>query len=528
MKRILLSTLMLAGCFVLARAQDADRWWKHVSFLASDDLEGRNTGSEGHRKAAEYVAQQFAAAGLQPAGDTSGKNGFIQPVKFDVRKVIEEQSSLELVRNGKAEALKLGEEANIAARGAPAPAAEAPLYFVGYGLTVPDLSFDDFKGLPLKGKVVVYITGGPKQIPGPLLAHFSSAGERGQFLKASGAVGTITIANPKITDVPWERATLARLQPAMSLAEAALNEGDGMKIAVNFNAKHADKLLEGSGHTIAELLAIADRGEALPHFAIPGTIRSRVKMETSQVTSQNVAGVLPGTDPRLKNEFVAISAHLDHLGIGQPINGDRIYNGAMDNASGVASLIDMAQSFHDRKRAFKRSIVFVAVTGEEKGLLGSRYYAAHPTVNGPIVADLNMDMFLPLFPFKIMMVLGLDESDLGDVAREVAKQAGVAVQADLEPQRNRFVRSDQYSFIRKGIPSLAFKDGYEPGSPQAEISRKWIAERYHAPSDDLQQPVDKQAAADFNRVLGEIAATVADRAERPKWKDASFFKRFAK
>jgi hypothetical protein len=529
--RTVSATVFLASFSMLAVAQEGDRWWKHVAFLADDALEGRNTGSEGHRKAAEYVAQQFAAVGLRPAGDKSGKTGYIQPVKFDVRRLLEDQSSLELIHDGKAEPLKLGEEANIGVRSAPAPSAEAQLYFVGYGLTVPDLSFDDLKGLPLKGKVVVYISGGPKSIPGPLLAHFSSAGERGRFLKATGVVGTVTIANPRITDVPWERATLARLQPSMSLADHSLDEGGGSQIAVNFNAKHADRLLAGSGHTIAELLAIADRGDALPHFAIPAGIRSRVKMETSEVTSQNVAGVLPGTDPRLKNEFVAITAHLDHLGVGQPVvpgRGDKIYNGAMDNASGVASLIDMAQTFHENKQSFKRSIVFVAVTGEEKGLLGSRYYAAHPTVSGPIVADLNMDMFLPLFPFKIMMVLGLEESDLGDTAREVAKASGIAVQPDLEPLRNRFVRSDQYSFIRQGIPSLAFKDGYESDSPQAEISRKWIAERYHAPSDDLQQPVDKQAAADFNRLLGKIAAAVADRPERPKWKDASFFKRFAK
>ncbi len=165
------------------------------------------------------------------------------------------------------------------------------------------------------------------------------------------------------------------------------------------------------------------------------------------------------------------------------------------------------------------------MTGEEKGLLGSRYYAAHPTVT-PIVADLNMDMFMPLYPLKILMVMGVDESDLGDVAREVAKQAGIEVQVDPEPQRNRFVRSDQYSFIRQGIPALAFKDGYAPGSPQAEIARKWTSERYHAPSDDLQQPVDKQAAADFNRLLAKIAATVADQKARPQWKQSSFFKRF--
>ena len=187
----------------------------------------------------------------------------------------------------------------------------------------------------------------------------------------------------------------------------------------------------------------------------------------------------------------------------------------------------MAQTFHDNKQRFKRSIVFVAVTGEEKGLLGSRYYAAHPTVQ-PIIADLNMDMFLPLYPLKILMVMGVDESDLGDIARQVAKAAGIEVQVDPEPQRNRFTRSDQYSFIRLGIPALAFKDGYEPKTPQEEIMHKWLTERYHAPSDDLQQPVDKQAAADFNRLLAKIAGTVADRLERPQWKADSFFKRFAK
>lgn len=521
MKRTVLSFSLLI--LMQVSAQSADRWWSHVMYLADDSLEGRNTGSVGHKKAAEYVAKQFEAAGLKPAGVGTG---YIQPVKFHVQKLLEDQSSLELVRDGKSEPLQLGEDANIGIRGKPAPSVSAPLYFVGYGLTVPDLKFDDLHDPALRGKIAVYISGGPKSIPGPLLAHFSGAGERGKFLKEAGAVGTVTIANPRITDVPWARATLARLQPSMSLADASLDESGGMQIGVNFNAAHADKLLAGSGHTIAELLAIADKGEPLPHFAIPGTLRAKAKMEASEVESQNVAGVLPGTDPKLKNEYVVISAHLDHLGVGAPINGDSIYNGAMDNASGIASLIDMAQTFHDNKQSFKRSIAFVAVTGEEKGLLGSRYFAAHPTLSGTIVADLNMDMFMPLFPFKILTVMGLDESDLGDIVRGVAKSSGIEVQADPEPQRNRFVRSDQYSFIRRGIPALAFKDGYEPNTPQAEIAKKWTAERYHAPSDDLQQPVDKQAAADFNRLLAKLAATVADRPERPHWKDASFFKRF--
>jgi Zn-dependent M28 family amino/carboxypeptidase len=276
------------------------------------------------------------------------------------------------------------------------------------------------------------------------------------------------------------------------------------------------------------MLALVDGNKPVPSFALPARLKATTSVERSEVESQNVAGILRGSDPKRRDEFVVVSAHLDHLGIGGAVNGDTIYNGAMDNASGVASLIDMAQTFHDNKQSFKRSVAFVAVTGEEKGLLGSRYFAAHPTVSGPIVADLNMDMFLPLYPFKILLVMGLDESDLGDIARQVAKASGIAVQADPEPQRNRFVRSDQYSFIRQGIPALAFKDGYEPNTPEAEIARKWIAERYHAPSDDLQQPVDKQAAADFNRLLARIAETVANRPERPQWKETSFFRRFAK
>ena len=293
MKRTVLWVSILL--LVQASAQNADRWWKHVSFLADDALEGRNTGSPGHKKAAEYVAKQFEGAGLKPAG----VNGYIQPVRFHVRRLIEEQSSLELIRDGKAEPLKLGEEANISVRGNPGATASAPLHFVGYGLTVPDLGFDDLKDPALRGKIAVYISGGPKSIPGPLLAHFSSAGERGKFLKAAGVVGAVTIANPRITDVPWARATLARLQPAMSLADAALDESGGMQIGATFNAAHADLLLAGTGHTIAELLAIADRGEPLPHFPIPASLRAKVKLELSEVESQNVAGVLPGTDPKL-------------------------------------------------------------------------------------------------------------------------------------------------------------------------------------------------------------------------------------
>jgi Zn-dependent M28 family amino/carboxypeptidase len=248
------------------------------------------------------------------------------------------------------------------------------------------------------------------------------------------------------------------------------------------------------------------------------------------VNSQNVVGVLPGSDAMLKEESVVFSAHLDHLGVGRPIDGDAIYNGAMDNASGVATLLDVAESLKESGITPRRSLVFVAVTGEEKGLLGSRYFASSPTVAidpAKIVANLNVDMFLPIFPLRILTVFGLEESDLGDDARAVAEVLGIPAQADLEPKRNLFIRSDQYSFIRRGIPALALKVGFAPGSPEERIAKKWLTERYHAPSDDLNQPVDRPAAGAFNVAAARLLERIANRDERPRWKERSFFKRYA-
>jgi Zn-dependent M28 family amino/carboxypeptidase len=517
---------ILAGTIgVRADENTAARWFAHVEALANDGMEGRNTGSAGHKRAAEYVAAQFQKAGLEPAG----VGGYIQPVKLKTRKIVEAQSSLALVNNGKIEALTLGEDANIGLRVDPAPAVEAPLVFVGYGLNIPERQINDFAGVNLKGAVVVYISATPRSLPGPLQAHFGSADERWKMYKAAGAIGTVSIANPKSMDVPWARSTLARLQPSMSLADASLDESAGQQISVSVNPAHADKLLAGSGHTFAELIALVDGGKPLPSFALPARLKATTKVERAEVESQNVAGVLRGTDPRRRAEYVVVSAHLDHLGIGGAVNGDTIYNGAMDNASGIAAILEVARSLHDTGAKPARSILFVAVTGEEKGLLGSRYFASHPTVpQSSIVANVNTDMFLPLFPMKTLMVLGLDESDLGQDIRETAKAVGVGVQADPEPQRNRFVRSDQYSFIKQGIPALAMKVGYEPDSPEAAIAAKWTAERYHAPSDDLQQPIDRSAAGKYVEVVRDLAVRIANRTDRPKWNDASFFKRFAK
>ena len=250
----------------------------------------------------------------------------------------------------------------------------------------------------------------------------------------------------------------------------ALDEQYGLKFTAMVNPEQAEKWFAGSGHSFDDLVALADAGKPLPRFPLHVSIVARRRRwNTAKWNRRTWWPFLPGRDPVLKDQYVVLSAHLDHLGIGEPINGDRIYNGAMDNASGVATLLDIAESLNESKPKLRRSLLFVAVTGEEKGLLGSRYFAAHPTVKpGSIVADLNVDMFLPLFPLHSVTVYGLNESDLGEDIRAVARAHGVRVQDDQEPERNIFIRSDQYSFIRRGIPALAMKVGYRKGIARGE------------------------------------------------------------
>jgi Zn-dependent M28 family amino/carboxypeptidase len=502
---------------------DGKSWWEYVKVLASDDMEGRETGSEGLRKAAAYIVEQLKNDGLQPAGN----DGFYQPVKFVSRQIDESGSSLALVRNGKEEPLVLGEDAMFSTRVDLAPEVDAQLVFVGYGIRVPEKDYDDFAGLDLKGKVAVMISGSPAQLPAALASHYQSMAERARALRRAGAVGMISIPNPASMDIPWSRMTLARGRPSMALADMALNESEGIKLLVIFNPADADKLFEGSPYKFQQLAGLAKERQDLPRFALTASIKARAKVDQQDVESDNIIAKLPGTDPKLKDEYVVLSAHMDHLGIGEPINGDRIYNGAMDNASGTALVLDVANSLQHSQAKLKRSVLLVFVTAEEKGLLGSKYFAAHPTVpKKSIVADINTDMFLPIFPLKLLTVYGLDESSLGSMVRDVARLQGVQVQPDPEPLRNVFIRSDQYSFVRQGIPSLAMSVGFKPGSPEAATHKNWLTERYHAPSDDVNQPVDLAAAGKFEDIVQGLAVKVADEPQRPQWNNDSFFRRF--
>jgi Zn-dependent M28 family amino/carboxypeptidase len=507
---------------------DGKSWWGHVKVLADDNLEGRETGSEGLRKAEQYIVEQVKKDGLQAAGSQeSGGTSFYQPVKFESRQIVEKASSLALVRNGKDEPLILGEDALFSTRVDLAPDVAAPLVFVGYGLTIPEKNYDDLAGLDVKDKVVVMVSGSPADMPPPLASHYQSSAERWKALSKAGAIGVIALPNPAAMDIPWSRMALSRTRPSMGLTAPQLNETVGEKLVVVFNPEKADLLFAGSAHTFQEIADLAKDRKPLPRFPLSVSVKAKAAVEKKVVESANVIAKWQGSDPKLAREYVVLSAHIDHLGIGEPINGDAIYNGAMDNASGSALLLDIASSLKTWPGSFKRSLLFVWVTGEEKGLLGSRYFTANPTVDPKsMVANINVDMFLPIVPLKLLTVYGMAESDLGDMARQVSDSEGVGVQLDPEPLRNIFIRSDQYNFVRRGIPALAM--GVAPTTPEEkQLFRDWLTRRYHAPSDDLSQPVDLAAAGKYEDIVRELLMKIADTPQRPQWKADSFFRRYA-
>jgi len=568
--RTLLVFALAATAGIAAAAQspslatEGNAWWAHVQYLADDALEGRNVGTPGYEKAVAYVESQFQKLGLKPAG----VGGYRQPVQLDSRTLVAEDTKLAMVRDGQELPLVVGQDASLNARGELNGTIDAPMVFVGYGLSIPEAGWDDFAGLDLRGKVAVYVNAFPPvKVPDNVKSHVNSADERWVALKRAGAIGVATIAAPRgggagnrgagtpspaptpaATPTPTPTATVSpTTSPAPSPAAGAgraggrgptpviavydrdVNPEAGQVIAMSLTARGAATVFAGTGHTIEEINELVTATKPLPRFEIPGKLRAKATLKREIIASANVVGMIEGSDPVLKNEYVIMSAHLDHTGVGRGANGDTINNGAMDDASGVASVIETARLLKASGVKTKRSVIFLTVTAEEKGLLGSLYFATRPTVPfKQIVADINLDMFLPLYPLKFLEVQGLTESSLGASVTRAAKSQGVEVQTDREPEQNRFIRSDQYSYIQKGIPALAFKFGYEFGSPEETMRKAWVRDIYHKPNDDTSQPVDKEAAALFNRVIMGLLQNVANDPKRPTWNADSFFKRFAK
>ena len=493
-----ISILCIASIVFAADSADvAKRWWAHVQVLAADNMEGRDTGSEGYRRAARYVVEQFGRDGLKP----SGVSGYYQPVPLRAIRVAS-QSAAWLITGDTKTPLELNRQIAFTPRAAGKVTISGPLVFLG----------GSGDGLDIKEKIAVVLAGSPRG---------QNAAERARALTRAGASGVLSIDNPRAIEPPrWP----AAYSTTMSVDSGEPAAG-ASQLGMRFNPAFAERLFRSSEHSFQEIVDLAAAGKPLPNFELKPRLAVSLEIGEEKLSSDNLLALLPGTDPALANEIVVVSAHLDAYGFGEPVNGDRIYNGALDDAGSVANLLELAADLHRSGKPFRRSLLFAVFTGEEKGLLGSNYFVAHPTVaKERMVADINLDYLRPIFPLKILTTLGLEESTLGDSVRKVAEPMGIRIQNDDEPERGLFRRSDQYNFIRNGIPGVAFIFGYDKGSPEEATYRKWYADRYHRPSDDLNQPVDMAAAAKFQEFFEKLAATVGNASERPAWHASSVYK----
>jgi hypothetical protein len=498
-------SLVCSGLLIAAEPDsNTRRWWSHTQALASDKMEGRDTGSPGYAAAANYVIRQFEAARLLPAGT----KGFRQPVPMRSFRLNRSASTFQIVRDGDSKSFAWFRQVTVAVRSGLPQQIQAPLYFVGDTSTL-----DPAK---TRGAVVVMFAA----------PRIRSSGAPAPVKMPAGSVATLSIDSlagpePPIWPVPYAA--------AVSLADPSIPARPGSAptqppTAFRVNPEDAASIFAGSQFTYEALKRSHNAGQKLPNFAIPGRLRVILKIDETLITSDNILAVLPGSDPGLRDEFVVLSAHLDGYGIGEPRHGDRVYNGAFDDAAYVALLIDLAQTLHESSTKLKRSLLFCIVTGEEKGLLGSRYFVAHPTrPKQQLVADLNLDQLRPIFPLKVLTTLALRDSTLSTTVQEVASHFDIRIQEDPEPERNLLRRSDHFSFMQIGVPAVNFVFGYEKGSPEETIYRRWYAERYHSPADDLAQPWDPKAAAKFNRFYADLVKAVADAPQRPQWSPGSGF-----
>lgn len=500
----------------------------HVEFLASDLLEGRSAASRGYDIAAAYVAAQFRQSGLRPSGD-DGK--FFQTVPLLEATPVLPGSSAELLIDGETYRFDYGMDYLPSVDFTSASSTlSAPLVFAGFGVQAPELGHDDLANVDLKGRIAVIFTGAPAKFPHNQRAYYSWHDGKFASLIEHGAVGALLIESPDDAKrVPWERMVAMSWTPQMRWVDdggVPHNAFEQLKLRFRFNQSSAMRLFENAQRSFPEVIAAAEAGDA-QGFELPGLLTLSATTGLRRTESANVLAVLPGSDPALDDEYVLITAHLDHLGRGAAVAGDSIYNGAHDNALGVAILLEMARSLSASGVKPRRSIIFAAVTAEEKGLVGSDYLAAHPPRPlEDLVANLNIDMPLTLAPTSDLIARGNEHSSLGPLARAAAAATGYRLSADPSPEEVSFIRSDQFSFIQRGIPSLVLTGGYKAKSKKidaASLRREFLKNHYHQPSDQITVPIDYAGAADLARVNLRIVLDVANTTSRPTWKPKDFF-----
>lgn len=499
----------------------------HVEFLADDLLEGRAAGSKGYDVAARYVAAQFRLLGLEPGG---ADGGWLQPIEFVEASPVIPAATLELERDGKTLGFASAEDFLPGIDWFDARSTvTAPLAFVGYGVSAPDQHYDDFAGVDLRGRIAVVLSGAPPTFPSTARAHYSSAYTKSPELVRRGAVGVLTVRTPWDEErVPFARLVQSSWRPGMRWLGAdgvARNGYPELKRSATLARAGADKLFAGAPKTLDAVFADAKAGRA-GSFELAGRATLAGQTLIARRSSANVIAKLTGSDPTLRDEYVVLTAHLDGLGRGAAVGGDTIYNGAMDNATGVAVMLEVARALAGGTRP-KRSVLFLAVTGEERGLLGADYYAENPTVpRAAIVANVNMDMPVALAPLADFVAFGAEHSTLGPIAARAARAEGYLLSPDPHPEEVVFVRSDQYPFVRHGIPALFLSAGTTsraPGVDGAQLEEDFRRNRYHMPGDDAQQPIHYPSLAGLARVNVRIVREIAGSRARPAWNAGDFF-----
>jgi hypothetical protein len=482
---------------------DTQAWWTLTGELSSDAMEGRDTGSAGYDRAAKVVAGRFVKAGLKPAGD-EGK--WTQRVMLHEARVEKNGTRFDIVRNGGGTApLSFLHQITVRATDELPIGVEGALSFRGYCSAAE-------MGSNMYGRIAVCFGGRRRGVP--------SAADRIKAAADAGALGLINVDDPGFTIEPsrWPEAY------ARSISLAGAPPPVAPKLAVmRLSAEALATVIEGSGQKAEDILAAGAASRPLPTFDIPARLQAMIKTSQHAFFSDNVLGLLPGTDPKLAPEVVVVSAHLDGYGYGEPVGGDALYNGAFDDAAYVATLIRLAESRHGK--GFRRSVLFAAFTGEEKGLLGATWFTQHPTVApANLAADINLDQLRPLFPLKILTMHALNDTTLGDTVRAVAKPMSIEIREDREPERNLNSRADHYPFLRIGVPATGFVFGFDPGTEAERRYREWYQVRYHRPQDDMTQPIDFKAAADFNTFFYRLTTAVADADVRPAFLPGSPYK----
>jgi hypothetical protein len=495
----------------------------HITFLASDLLKGREAGSPEYDIAANYVASQMAQLGLKPMGDAGS---YFQHVPLFAYRATD-SGNLALHGANGSSPLVFGQDYVVG--GSPLGKTvqlDAPLVFAGFGVVAPEHGRDDYKGLDVRGKIVVLLPSAPKNYQTEERAYYGNTRNKMAEALAHGAAGVVSLNTPQ-----WEK-----MRPVANSVRQYQNWGmtwkapDGKPFTTAaipslgiITVAGAQKLFAGAPVSYAKIVDAAETPAAkLSGFALPRSLHAELHSELKTVDSENVVGVLPGSDPTLKSEYVVLSAHLDHIGITPPVKGDSINNGAMDNASGVATTLEVARMFRLSGKPPRRSVLFLVDTAEEKGLLGAEYFARYPTVpRAAIASDVDIDMPILTYDFTDVTAFGADRSSIGPAVQRAAARLNVALSPDPMPDEGVFTRSDHYRFVEQGVPAVFLTTGFANGGEAA--THDFLDNNYHKPSDDLSLPFRWDAAAKFARLNYEVSRELADEDARSSWNRGDFF-----